>query len=192
MLYVGNAKLSMAPQLIGPDFRCRYRIIDIRDISEETLLRSPHRGDHILAMLAKHPDRAKSIRRILKKLPKLKVGRGRPLFKSCFSGWAAQARQFSPRRGETNAYFRRHFDPRSPRAHLPPRPERGFGERLEKGRKEGRQEGELNLLRLQINKRFGTLPGRLDKGLSKLSRAELEAVSLRLFDAKSVAELFGR
>jgi hypothetical protein len=63
---------------------------------------------------------------------------------------------------------------------------------LEKGRKEGRQEGELNLLRLQINKRFGTLPGRLDKGLSKLSRAELEAVSLRLFDAKSVAELFGR
>jgi hypothetical protein len=63
---------------------------------------------------------------------------------------------------------------------------------LEKGRKEGRQEGELNLLRLQINKRFGTLPARLDKRLRKLSRAELEAVSLRLFDAKTIAELFAR
>jgi flagellar biosynthesis/type III secretory pathway protein FliH len=68
----------------------------------------------------------------------------------------------------------------------------GLQRGLEKGLEKGRQEGELNLLRLQINKRFGALPARLEKRLAKLSLAELEAVSLRLFDAKSINELFAR
>jgi predicted transposase YdaD len=59
VLYVGNAKLRMASQLQGANFQCRYTIIDIREIDEERLLRSPHKADFILAILSNHPDRAK-------------------------------------------------------------------------------------------------------------------------------------
>jgi hypothetical protein len=60
------------------------------------------------------------------------------------------------------------------------------------GLQEGLQEGELIILRRMIAKRFGSLPARLDKKLSKFSRPELEDLSLRLLDAKSINDLFDR
>jgi hypothetical protein len=56
--------------------------------------------------------------------------------------------------------------------------------------RQGRQEGELAILRLQLVKRFGTLPNWAGERLAKLSTAELEELSLRLFDAKSLDEFF--
>jgi hypothetical protein len=41
-----------------------------------------------------------------------------------------------------------------------------------------------------IDKRFGSLPAWVDERLTKLSTAELEELSLRFIDAKSVDELF--
>jgi hypothetical protein len=58
--------------------------------------------------------------------------------------------------------------------------------------RKGRQEGGLNLLRRLIVKRFGVLPAHFDKRLTKLSFTELQEVSLRLFDAKSVEQLLVR
>jgi len=52
------------------------------------------------------------------------------------------------------------------------------------------QQGELTILRRQLDKRFGALPPWVDEHLTKLSNTELEDLSLRLFDAKSIEELF--
>ena len=43
-----------------------------------------------------------------------------------------------------------------------------------------------------LAKRFGTPPAWVDERLAKLSTAELEDLSLRLFDTQSIEELFGR
>ncbi len=65
-----------------------------------------------------------------------------------------------------------------------------IGPAIRQGRQEGRQEGEMNLLRRQIGKRFGDLPAWVDKRLTELSSAELEELSLRFLDAVSLDDLF--
>jgi predicted transposase YdaD len=69
-------------------------------------------------------------------------------------------------------------------------------EGLQQGRREGLQQGlqqgELIILRRLLGKRFGALPTWVDERLTKLSSAELEELSLRLFDVKSIDELFSR
>ncbi len=181
VLYVGNAKLRMPSQLVGPAFQCHYKIIDIRDIGEETLLKSPYKRDHILAILAKHPDGGRSIRRILERLATLEGAARKAAFAELFI--LAGLRKLG----------------KAIRAEVKRMPilddimtHDVLGPAIRKGRKEGRQEGELILLRGLIVQRFGVLPPRFDKRLTKLSVTELEEMSLRLFDAKSVDELFGR
>jgi hypothetical protein len=66
----------------------------------------------------------------------------------------------------------------------------GLKQGVEQGIRQGVQQGELAILRRQINKRFGSLPAWVDERLTKLSTAELEELSLRFIDAKSVDELF--
>jgi hypothetical protein len=64
-----------------------------------------------------------------------------------------------------------------------------FIEAEQKGRREGRQEGELTVLRRQIEKRFGPLPGWAGDKLAALRGPELEDLSERVLDAQSVEEL---
>jgi len=68
-----------------------------------------------------------------------------------------------------------------------------FGPPLRKAerkvRREGRAEGELAILRRQLQKRFGPIPKRVEQRLARKSTAELEDLSVRLLDAKSLEEL---
>ena len=64
VLYVGNQQMNMPSALIGPNHVCRYKIIDIRLLDEETLLNSPFDGDSIVAILTRHKGRRETIRRI--------------------------------------------------------------------------------------------------------------------------------
>jgi hypothetical protein len=64
-----------------------------------------------------------------------------------------------------------------------------FKEAEQKGRQEGLQAGELTVLRRLIGKRFGALPSWAGEKLSALSASELEDLSERVLDAKSVDEL---
>ncbi len=143
----------------------------------------------MLAILAKHPDGIQSIRRILKKLATLKGSSRKAAFQELFI-LAGLRRLGNVVREEVKRMpiledIMKHDV-------LGPTFRQGRKEGLERGLEKGRQEGELNLLRGLIKKRFGALPARAEKRLTKLSAAELEQVSLRLFDAKSVEELFGR
>ena len=68
-----------------------------------------------------------------------------------------------------------------------------FIEAEQKGRQEGLREGlqagELAVLRRQIEKRFGALPGWAREKLAALTTSELEELSERVLDAQSVDEL---
>jgi flagellar biosynthesis/type III secretory pathway protein FliH len=66
----------------------------------------------------------------------------------------------------------------------------GVEQGIRQGVEQGIQRGELAILRGMIDKRFGSLPAWVDERLTKLSTAELEELSLRFIDAKSVDELF--
>ncbi len=58
------------------------------------------------------------------------------------------------------------------------------------GRQEGRQEGRLEMLRHQLEKRFGPIPASIDSRLSTLPAAELDSIAVRLFDVAKLEELF--
>jgi predicted transposase YdaD len=57
------------------------------------------------------------------------------------------------------------------------------------GRLEGRREGGLTILRRQIAKRFGALPGWAGEKLAGLSTADIEELCERVLDAESLEEL---
>jgi hypothetical protein len=69
-----------------------------------------------------------------------------------------------------------------------------FGPRLRRARAEGveqgLQQGELALLRRQIEKRFGPIPAWAQERLSALSPPQLEDLGERLLDAASLDQLF--
>ncbi len=64
VLYVGYPPMNMPTELAGPNFYCRYKLIDIRDFDEDSLLNSPYDNDSILAILANHRSGQETIRRI--------------------------------------------------------------------------------------------------------------------------------
>ncbi len=61
--------------------------------------------------------------------------------------------------------------------------------RLE-GKLEGRLEGEMIILSHLLNKRFGPLPAEIEGRLLKASTEELERWSDRIFDAKTIDDIF--
>ena len=59
----------------------------------------------------------------------------------------------------------------------------------EEGLQEGRQQGELAVLRRQITERFGPLPDWAAEKLAGFSAAELEELSVRVLKAQSIEQL---
>ena len=66
---------------------------------------------------------------------------------------------------------------------------RGRKEGREEGREQGRYDGELRLIRIQLEGRFGEIPADLDAKLPNLTAAELEQLARRIVHAASVEAL---
>ena len=66
-----------------------------------------------------------------------------------------------------------------------------LGREFKKGLQEGRQEGELAILRRQIEKLFGALPSWAEQRLSGASTEQLEGLATHVLDAASLEELLG-
>ena len=64
-----------------------------------------------------------------------------------------------------------------------------IGPAYRQGRQEGQQEGELELLRRQIVKRFGPIPAWLDERLARCSASDLLDLGERLLDAQSLEDI---
>ena len=64
-----------------------------------------------------------------------------------------------------------------------------IGPEIKKGIQKGIEIGELKILRRLIKKRFGSVPNWAEERLAKLSAKELEELSVRVLDAKSIESL---
>ncbi len=69
--------------------------------------------------------------------------------------------------------------------------EQGWQEGVQRGVEQGVQQGELTLIRRMIEKRFNfrSIPAWAEERLSRLTVPELEELSVRLLDVKTIEEL---
>jgi predicted transposase YdaD len=201
LLYVGDGKMRMPAELAGPDHVCRYTIFDIRDLDSETLLSSPLTADVVIAVLTRLRDRKAAVRRILSRIAQL-TGEERStafaqlLILSGLRGLEVAITEEAQHMPVLNNIL----DHQVIGPAIKQGRQEGLQEGLQQGRQEGRQEGlqqgqqqgALAVLRKQIEKRFGSLPASMEEHLAALTEPELETVSIRVLDAKSIDDLFER
>ena len=181
-MYVGEPPRRMENELRGPEVWFRYRLVDIRTLDGERLLESREVGDNVIAILAGLRDDKGAVRRIVERIaglpaPERETALAQLLILAGLRRLATTVEQ-ETRKMPIDVDIREHEV-------LGPM----FKEAEQKGRQEGLQQGELTVLRRQIEQRFGALPSWAREKLAALSAPELEDLSLRVLDAKSVEEL---
>jgi hypothetical protein len=60
---------------------------------------------------------------------------------------------------------------------------------MEKGRKEGREEGKTELLIKQLRKKFNELPENYENRIKKLSKDKIETIATDIFDMDRIEDL---
>ena len=179
VLYVGETPLNMEDTLVGPDLQFRYRLIDVRDLDGERLRQSPQMGDNVIAILTRLRDQREALNEILSKLSDLDI----------------DAREFYLRALLTLAGLRGLEETVEEEARKMPLlndilDNRVLGREFKRGLEQGVQQGELTVLRRQIEERFGPIPKWADDRLTALLAAELEELGVRVLKAKTIEELF--
>lgn len=174
LLYVGEAPMRMESKLRGPDLTFAYRLIDMRSLNGERLLESGNVGDNVIAILAQLRDHKEAVHRIVARI----------------AGLAAVERETALAQLTILAGLRHlartvEQETRNMPIDLDIRDHETLGPLIIAAE----QKGELTILRRQVAKRFGTLPAWAAERLAGFSTAELEELSERVLDAKSVEEL---
>jgi hypothetical protein len=174
LLYVGEAPLRMESELRGPDVWFRYRAVDVRDLDGDRLLESEDVGDNVIAILARLRDHKEAIRKIVERL----------------AGLAAADRETALSQLLILAGLRHLEDTVEQEARkMPIHIDILENKVLGREYKRGLQEGELTVLRRQIEKRFGAIPNWAAERLAGRSASELEELSVRVLDASSIEDL---
>jgi hypothetical protein len=172
----------MEKALRGSNVWFAYSLIDIRMLDGERLLASDEVGDNVIAILAGLRDDEGAVCKIVERI----------------AGLAAAERETALAQLTILAGLRRLSKTVAREARKMPidldiRDHEVLGpmfiEAEQKGLQTGLHAGELTVLRRQIGKRFGALPGWAGEKLAALSTSELEDLSERLLDAKSLEEL---
>ena len=170
MLYVGDAPMRMKDELRGPDVWFRYRAIDIRELDGDELLESDGVGDNVIAILARLRDHKDAVRRIVERIAGLAVAeRATALGQLLIVAGLRHLEETVEREARKMPVF---ID---------------ILENKVLGREYKR--GELTILRLQMEKRFGVIPSWAEERLVGRSAAELEDLSVRLLDVQSLEDL---
>jgi hypothetical protein len=178
VLYVGESPLKMENALRGPGVLFEYELIDIRTLDGDLLLESRDVGDNVIAILARLRDHKEAVRRIVERIAGLAPAERETAFAQLLilaglrhlSGVVEQETRKMP----IDVDIRDH---------------EVLGPMFKEERQQGRQEGELAVLRRLIEKRFGILPAGASEKLAALAVPELEALSERLLEARSLEEL---
>jgi predicted transposase YdaD len=196
VLYVGREPLRMAASCSEPDLQFRYRLVDIREIDAESLLVTGEPGTGIMAILARLRNSEETVRRILEMIAALeRPERAVALESLLLIGGLRQLEEIIEKEASRmhisddiileNKVLGREF-----KRGLEQGLERGLQQGLQQGLEEGVHRGQLKVLRKLIFKRFGPIPPSLDERLNSMASADLESLSLRIMDARSLRELF--
>ena len=174
LLYVGEAPLGMESELRGPNVSFRYIATDVRALDGDRLLQSSGIGDNVIAILAGLRDHEDAVRRIVERI----------------AGLPATERETALERLLVVAGLRRLEESVEREARKMPILNDILDNKvLGREFKRGLQEGELTVLRRQIEKRFGALPSWAEERLAARTTAQLEELSIRVLDAEGLEEL---
>jgi predicted transposase YdaD len=168
LIFVGDEGLRMKDRLDSPAMSYQYHLIDIRAADGGVLINSARVEDNILSVLTRLPDQEGAIRRVLEKIAECEEGERETALQ-----------QFLVVAGL------RHLEEMIEQEvkKVPVLNDILENKVLGREYKRGVKEGELTLLRRQIQGRFGSLPDWAEVRLSKSSPAEIEVFGLRLLDS---------
>jgi hypothetical protein len=183
VLYVGEAKLRMSAALREPNFAFQYTLLDFRDLDGAALLESSQIEDNLLAILARLQDQRAAVRQILARIASLdEPARHAAFAQFLIISGLRRLGQTIKEEAQKMPIMNDILD----HDLLGPAILQGRQE----GRQEGRKEGQQELLRLQLERRFGRIPDWAEARLASLPAAELDDVAIRVLDASSFEELF--
>lgn len=172
----------MESELRGEDVLFRYRVIDIRQIDGDRLLQSDGVGDNVIAILARLRNRRQALHRIVSRLAGLPPGERREALDQLLI-LAGLRKLAGVVKEEMNAMP----------IQIDLMENEVIADYYHRGRQEGRQEGvhegEIAVLRRQIEKRFGMMPEWAHQRLASRTTEQLEQLSVRLLEVASLEEL---
>ena len=176
-LYVGEARLRMKDRAEGLDFFVRFHLVDIRDLDGERLLASTNLGDNVLAVLTSLSERPKVVRRILER-----IAAGRPVERDQALAELFIVAGLRKMEGEARREARK----------MPILNDIMDNEVIGPLIRQGRAEGQLEIVLSMIEKRFGRVTPAVSQRIAALKPAQLKRVALRLLDARRIEDLFSR
>jgi predicted transposase YdaD len=192
VLYVGDPSMRMERSLRSsdspdPEFAFRFTLIDIRELDTSSLLSSSHIEDNLLAILTRLQDQAGTVREILRRIAELDDPDRRQAFERflIISG----LRRLAPlikQEAEKMPILNDIMDHEV----IGPAIRQGLAQGLAQGLEQGRDKGHRELLRLLLEKRFGTLPEFVENRLTNLSASQVDEMAIRFVDATRLEELF--
>ncbi len=182
LLYIGDDPLRMSPALETESLSFRYRLVDIRDFDGEQLLDSQCLGDNVIAILARLPDRRQAVARLVTRIADLTAGEREAVLRQLLIvAGLRHLEEFVEQEARKVPILNDILDNKVLG--------REFKRGLAEGVQQGLQKGELTVLLRLIEKRFGPIPAWAAEKLATSTTAELEALSTRILDARSIEEL---
>ena len=175
LLYLGEPEMRMKAALNGPSLLFQYTIVDLKTLDGGPLLASPHVGDNVIAILTRLQDKHAAVRQVLSKIATLEPGERETAFESLLILSGLRKLEQTVRKEAqimpiTNSILDHEV----------------IGPAI----KQGLQQGSSSILHRLIQKRFGPLPEWAESRLASLSLPELDELSDRLLDAKTLEEVF--
>jgi len=177
VLYVGEPPLRMKDRIETPDLSFRFHLVDIRDPDGVALLASRNLGDNVLVILTRLGARPDTVRCILDRI----------------------AHAPAAARDEAFAELLIVAGLRKPGGEIKTEAKKMpiLNDIMDHGVigpliRQGRAEGQMEMLLSMMEKRFGSVPPRIRKRLAALKPKEIKAASLRLLDAERIDDLFKR
>jgi len=181
VLYVGEAPLRMKDRVEGPDVSVRFHLVDIRDLDGERLLTSANTGDNVLALLTRLGEQRETVRRILERIAAGRRGeRAGALAELFIIAGLRRMEDEARREAKKMPVLNDIMD------------NKVIGPAVRKGLRQGRAEGQVEIVLSLIQKRFGRIPPAVGQRIAALKPAQLKRVAARLLDARNIEDLFAR
>jgi predicted transposase YdaD len=181
VLYVGKAPLRMPESIAGASVSFRCRMVNIRELDGDALLGNANLEENVIAVLMRLSNQRAAVRKILRRISESESARREVAIRELII--LAGLRDLGAIIEEETKKMPILDDIMDHDL---------LGPVLRRGLQQGRMEGEQTIVMRQIEKRFGAVPAWARQRLDGMSAPEVEETALRLLDARSLEDLFGK
>ncbi len=182
VLYLGNESLRMPDSLDLESLQFRFSIVDLGNLNAEELWNNPNIGDVILSILCRQPEPKVRFERIIERI--------RLLGQEQRERAARLLLLLSYKRGLSDIVIKGvktmgvtiDIDDDKRLRHK-------FDEGMEKGIERGRNEGEVHLLRILLQQKFGPLSSFVEQQLQTATQEQLDRWGARILFVATIEEV---